>query len=113
MFLNPPYGWVHGESSQGVWSHYLINQYHRGITAEAILLINANTGDEWFSSRLWDFTVCLVHRRIAFIDEYGTPQKSPTKSNAFVYFGPTPQRFSEVFARIGKIVPPACLSCGR
>jgi hypothetical protein len=118
LFLNPPYGWCYpdgrrkekgGISSQGHWAKRLIEQYQAGTVTEAILLINANTGDQWFQS-LWDFPICFVNRRIRFIPEEGTdPRKEPTKSNAFVYFGPRPERFTEVFRQFGQVVTPEVL----
>jgi hypothetical protein len=115
IFLNPPYGWCYsdgrckekgGISSQGHWSRRLIEQYQAGTVTAAVLLINANTGDQWFQS-LWDFPICFVNRRIQFIPGEGTdPRKQPTKSNAFVYFGRRPERFMEVFRQFGRVVTP-------
>jgi ParB family chromosome partitioning protein len=118
LFLNPPYGWCcpdgrrkekGGISSQGHWSGRLIEQYQAGTVTEAILLINANTGEQWFQA-LWDFPICFVNRRIRFIPGEGTdPRKQPTKSNAFVYFGLRPARFREVFRQFGPVVTPEVL----
>nr|MDQ3960017.1 phage N-6-adenine-methyltransferase [Pseudomonadota bacterium] len=113
IFLNPPYGhcWSDGQerkpapgkrhasglSAQEHGTRRLIAQYQAGNVTEAILLVNANTGEQWFQA-LWDFPICFVNRRIQFIPGGGAdPRKQPTKSNAFVYFGPRPERFKEVF----------------
>jgi hypothetical protein len=54
IFLNPPYGWCYpdgrrkekgGISSQGHWAKRLIEQYQAGNVTEAILLVNASTGE--------------------------------------------------------------------
>jgi hypothetical protein len=37
------------------------------------------------------------------------PRKEPTKSNALVYFGPRPERFTEVFRQFGRVVTPEVL----
>jgi hypothetical protein len=129
LFLNPPYGWCYpdgrrkekgGISSQGHWTRRLIEQYRAGTVTEAILLINANTGEQWFQA-LWDFPICFVNHRIQFIPGEGTdPRKQPTKSNAFVYFGGEPHRFASVFRRFGRVVLPelkvpamqSCAVCG-
>jgi hypothetical protein len=118
IFLNPPYGWCYpdgrckekgGLSAQGHWAKRLIAQYQAGNVTEAILLVNANTGEQWFQA-LWDFPICFVNHRIQFIPGEGTdPRKQPTKSNAFVYFGPRPARFREVFGQFGQVVTPEVL----
>jgi hypothetical protein len=125
IFLNSPYGhcWpdgrqrapAHGKtqtsgiSSQGHWTKRLIDQYQVGTVTEAIWLINANTGEQWFQA-LWAFPICFVNRRIQFIPGEGTdPRKQPTKSNALVYFGPQPVRFTEVFRQFGRVVTPEVL----
>jgi hypothetical protein len=118
LFLNPPYGWCYpdgrrkengGLSAQGHWTKRLIAQYRAGTVTEAILLINANTGEQWFQA-LWEFPICFVNRRIRFIPGEGTdPHKQPTKSNAFIYFGPRPARFTEVFGQFGRVVTPEVL----
>jgi hypothetical protein len=118
LFLNPPYGWCYpdgrrkengGLSAQGHWTKRLIAQYRVGTVTEAILLVNANTGEQWFQA-LWDFPICFVNRRIRFIPGEGMdPRKQPTKSNAFVYFGPRPARFTEVFGQFGQVVTPEVL----
>jgi len=115
IFLNPPYGWCYpdgrrkekgGISSQGHWAKRLIAQYRAGTVTEAILLVNANTGEQWFQA-LWDFPICFVKRRIQFIPGEGTdPRKQPTKSNALVYFGLHPERFAEIFRPFGRVVLP-------
>jgi hypothetical protein len=130
IFLNPPYGWCYpdgrrkekgGLSAQGHWAKRLIEQYQVGNVPAAILLINANTGEQWFQA-LWAFPICFVNRRIQFIPGEGTdPRKQPTKSNAFVYFGPRPERFTGVFRQFGRVVLPevvmvsplqGCVVCG-
>jgi hypothetical protein len=137
IFLNPPYGhcWPNGRqrvpapgkrhtsgiSAQGHWAKRLIEQYQEGLVTEAIVLINANTGEQWFQP-LWDFPICFVNHRIRFIPGEGADtRKQPTKSNAFVYFGPRPERFTEVFRQFGRVILPevlmiaplqGCVVCG-
>lgn len=107
VFLNPPYGKTGaGQSRQQVWSERLLQQYQAGITQEAVLLVNAATGDLWFQ-RLWKALpmgspVCFT-RRIRFYTSESHSQQ-PTHGNFFVYFGPAPRRFFEVFEPLGVIV---------
>lgn len=115
VFLNPPYGYCHadgrpkpngGLSAQAHWSAKLIDQYRAGTVSEAILLVNANTGELWFRP-LWGFPICFAYRRIKFIPgKNADPKDQPTKSNCFVYFGQNVERFAEVFQQFGRVVLP-------
>jgi hypothetical protein len=115
VFLNPPYGYCHadgrykpkgGLSAQGQWSARLIEQYRAGTVSEAILLVNANTGDKWFRP-MWGFPICFVYRRIKFIrGSHTDPKRAPPKGNAFVHFGRNVERFAEVFGEFGRVVLP-------
>lgn len=102
VFLNPPYGKAGGLSNQQIWSHKLIEQYQAGITTEAILLVNAATGEKWFDP-LWSFSLCFS-RRIKFYTAEGKPEQ-PTHGNVFIYMGPNVDRFISVFSEIGPVIP--------
>ena len=114
IFLNPPYVWCHpdgrrrekgGISAQGHWTKRLIDQYQKGLVTEAVLLVSANTGEQWFQP-LWKFSICFVGHRIKFIKVSDVKKQGPTKSNCFVYFGDRPDRFAEVFRRFGRVIFP-------
>jgi phage N-6-adenine-methyltransferase len=105
VWLNPPYGKHGGKSRQALWSLKLSEEYQAGRVSEAILLVNAQTGDAWFGP-LWDKPICFVRRRIKFLLPGGAKPKQPTHSNAFVYFGARPARFEEVFGEFGRVVLP-------
>lgn len=104
VWLNPPYGRENGDSNQERWSGRLISQYARGITTEAVLLVNAVTDRKWFQP-LWDYPICFVSERIRFYDEHGEFGQ-PTHGNVFVYFGKNPARFATLFQQYGRIVIP-------
>jgi hypothetical protein len=63
-----------------------------------------------------------VNHRIRFIPGEGADtRKQPTKSNAFVCFGPRPARFTEAFRQFGRVILPlrlekqamrTCAVCG-
>src|SRR5690606_41361904 len=94
------------QNRQQFWSESLLRQYEPRISHEAILLVNASTGDLWFR-RLWKVLptsspVCFT-RRIRFYSSESHSQQ-PTHGNFFVYFGPAPRRFFEVFEPLGVIV---------
>lgn len=103
VWLNPPYGrTATGKSHQEIWSSRLIDQYASGITTEAILLVNASTGNAWFQ-RLYDYLICLTHHRIRFYST-GVLAGQPTHSNAFVYFGQQQDRFIDIFSHFGTVI---------
>lgn len=107
VFLNPPYGKTpDGRSRQQIWSEKLLYQYTAGITQEAILLVNAATGDLWFQS-IWkrlpvDSPICFT-RRIKFYAPH-RQSRQPTHGNVFMYLGSAPSRFIEVFEVLGVTV---------
>lgn len=102
VFLNPPYGKTGGKSNAALWSAKLTEQVVRGITTEAILLVNANIGSVWFMPLLRR-PVCFVSRRIHFYDEDGRSSQ-PTNGNAFVYFGTNADRFAYHFCQFGAVM---------
>jgi len=103
VWLNPPYGWINGVSSQEVWSNKLIQQYQDGFIEEAILLVNASPDTAWFH-RLLDYPLCLVLGRIKFEPGEGQAQSGATHGNAFVYFGKNERTFYAVFSQFGTII---------
>lgn len=102
VWLNPPYGKENGESNQAKWSARLIEEYKSGRVTEAILLVNAVSGNTWFQP-LWNYPVCLASKRIHFYNEQ-VKSSAPTHANAFVYFGSNVEKFTKIFHPIGKIV---------
>lgn len=101
IFLNPPYGFWRGKSSQGLWSRQLIEQYEAGITKEAVLLLTAATERQWFQA-LWRYLICFTDHRIAFNRPGGEAMRS-LHGSVFVYFGNQPQRFADLFRSFGTL----------
>jgi ParB family transcriptional regulator, chromosome partitioning protein len=110
VWLNPPYGRTNGESNQEIWTRKLIDQYERGITTEAVLLVNAAVDTKWFQN-LFSYLqrephfapVCLPDHRVNFT----TPEPSTsgsTHGSAFVYFGPQTKRFFTLFCSFGLVL---------
>jgi ParB family chromosome partitioning protein len=118
VWLNPPYGKRRNKSVQGLWATRLALEYAAGTVKEAVLLVNAQTGEQWFQP-LWQYPICFVGRRIRFIGQEG--KKGPTHGSALVYFGRRPARFAEIFRPFGRVVMPEsvtdtrnarCAHCG-
>lgn len=102
VWMNPPYGTHEGESNQARWSRRLIEEYRAGNVTEAIMLVNAVTGNGWFAP-LKDFPICFPDGRIRFYNA-DTEAGQPTHGNALVYFGPNVARFVKVFSQFGAVM---------
>jgi phage N-6-adenine-methyltransferase len=97
VWLNPPYG-----EKGPKFVDKLIREHRSGNVNEAILLVNAHTDTKWFKP-LFDYLVCFTDHRIKF-DSTGEKSDSPTRGNAFVYFGKNPELFTSYFRHFGTVV---------
>ncbi len=102
VWLNPPYGREEGESNQSLWTDRLIREYQSGSVSEALILVNAVTGNHWFRP-LKQFPICFPDSRIRFYNEHGELGQ-PTHSNALVYLGPNVDGFERIFSRFGAVM---------
>lgn len=106
VFVNPPYGKVGSESSQGVWAQRLISEHKQGNTSEGIILVKAAVGYKWFEA-LWDrLPACFVRERLSFIRQNGSSTGRSKQGTVFFYVGPNPERFIKEFSRFGRIILP-------
>lgn len=125
LWVNPPYNPAVKGKPEVSFLHVkfiqkLIAQYTNGNVAQACLLVNAETGMPWFKP-LWQYAVCLAYERIKFYqvfdglegpDSVAVTQTQPTHNNALVYLPPLLDRFDhlnrfeEVFAPLGRVIPP-------
>lgn len=107
VWLNPPYGIGMDRagkmrSSQSIWSEYMIEQFEHFNIDQAIMLINAQTPEQWFKP-LWNYPICFTDHRIKFISSDGT-KNQPTHGNAFVYFGKNLLAFDREFSQFGTVI---------
>lgn len=102
VWLNPPY------------KQPLIDQFVSKLVAEvrakrvtsAILLTNDCTDTAWFhEAASAAAAICFPAGRIKFVNPRGETG-SPTQGQAFSYFGPDVDRFTEVFRAVGLVVAP-------
>jgi len=102
VWLNPPYGKIGNESSQGIWSAKLMGDYYSGKVKEGIVLLNLVPGYNWFRS-LWSFPVCIPDHCISFIPGAGGGKTGKAKvSSCFFYIGhDNAGLFCEVFKQFG------------
>jgi hypothetical protein len=97
--VNPPYG---GQAE--AFCQRAINEYASGNVEAGIILVNPVHDQDW-QAPLFNFPVCFANARIQFISGDGTENKNPTNRNIFVYLGPDPKKFAQVFdPRIGFVM---------
>lgn len=110
VWLNPPYSTTSGQSNQEIWALKLIKEYQAGQVTEAILLVKASLGYNWFD-RLFDaYPVCFKRGLISFINS--DRESGPAKlGSAFFYLGPNLARFASVFSQFGRVIAPESVTC--
>lgn len=97
VFLNPPYG-----DLGSAFAAKLYESLGSGVD-EAIMLVNSRATDaDWFQP-CFNGVICFTDHRIDF-ETPGEKTASSTHGSCFVYFGPRPERFADVFARFGNVV---------
>ena len=97
VFMNPPYC-----GKAGAFVAHLLDQYRRGITTSAIVLVSANSTDTRWFRPLFDFPICFAGR-ISF-DSASGAGTSATFGSAFIYLGDDIDGFVRVFQRLGPVV---------
>jgi hypothetical protein len=101
VWLNPPYG-------SGIIEPFikrLVGDFADGKIAQAVVLTNNATETQWFQLLLSRASaVCFPSGRIEFLDGTGTPANVPLQGQAFCYFGPHANKFTEVFRQFGTVL---------
>ena len=106
VWLNPPYGKIGNESSQGYWGQQLLSRFKTGEVSEGVLLVRAGVGYEWFE-KLWDvLPVCFVRERLSFIREDGNDDGQSKQGTALFYIGNNVKGFIDIFHKFGRIILP-------
>lgn len=106
VFLNPPYSKTGGDSNQGLWSNKLIEEYESGDVTEAILLVKAALGYNWFEDIWVNWPVCFSRERLSFQKPDGTTEGKSKQASAIFYLGPNVDRFREIFKMFGRVIMP-------
>jgi phage N-6-adenine-methyltransferase len=92
-FLNGPY------SKMGPWVDKLVSEFGAGRVSQAICLVLASTGSEWFH-RLWaaSAAICFRRGRLRFLNANGEEApNSPPMDPVLFYLGPRPTEFARAF----------------
>lgn len=105
MLWNPPWGGSDASAVKKRGLKKLMWFYQIGHVKECVCILNANAmTTRWFAPLL-NFPVCIPPRRIA---HYGPGGKggSPNSGTVIVYVGPSTERFSYTFRKLGRIMVP-------
>lgn len=107
VFVNPPYSMRNGKSNQMLWSQKLYESWISGEVSEAILLVKAALGYNWFEFLFEHFPVCFTRERISFLTKE-KEMPAAKQANAFFYFFRNYDfsSFREEFEQYGRVVYP-------
>lgn len=106
VWLNPPYSKTGARSNQEIWSRRLADEYKAGSVTEAVLLVKAALGYNWFEELWYDWPVCFVKTRLSFIRENGDDSGQSKMGTALMYFGENVDAFTDVFREFGRVILP-------
>jgi hypothetical protein len=99
VFVNPPY------SDPGPWAEQCA--WMGSVGCDVLLLVNGDWTPQWFREAIRSCTkLCMLNRRVKFLDAGVVPKHSARFCNAVIYFGREPARFSEVWGKHGMIIRP-------
>lgn len=103
VWMNPPYsGDLIGKFTEKLAVHFI-----NGEITEAIVLVNNATETAWFQTMLeCASAICLLRRRVKFIDAEGNPSGAPLQGQAILYFGDNPLGFYREFEQFGSVLCP-------
>lgn len=105
-FINPPYGTVRGASLAGLFCLKAIDEHRAGRLECCVILVNSVHSQRW-QAPLYEWPVCFVDHRIAYVNAEGLPNENPTFSNIFVAVGDIDLgRFHELFRPFGYVMAP-------
>lgn len=113
VFLNPPYSHLSKKDRKAgkkSWLEYFVEEFDKGNFNEGIILVNSNTGTQWYQDLAPRSTLmCLLNSRIKFIDgRTNETGDNPGAHNSFFYFKKDGNitQFEKVFGSVGVILKP-------
>ena len=103
IWMNPPF-------SSGLIEQFvnkLLNELDSGNVTSAIVLVDNATETRWFTLlAIHADAICFTNFRINFLSGGDFKAGSPTRGQAFLYFGTGTDKFVEVFQKFGWLVRP-------
>ena len=88
--------------SNADWINKLVGEYGSGNVKEVCCITFAATSEVWFRPLL-GYLQCFIHGRTNYYLPDGTLKKGVTKGSVVTYLGKNPEKFREVFSRIGAV----------
>lgn len=99
VWLNPPYG--QGKNSAKYWILKCLHEYLRQRIQEAVILVR---GDSDGVKQLLKMAIWVeLHKRVAFIDEFGNPSSHPVPGVRLFYLGSRLEEFHDRFELLGTV----------
>ena len=100
VWLNPPY------------SQPEITNFAKAVTSksydEIMILVNNATETDWFRMMAEPSNaICIINKRLRFIDKSGNPSGMPLQGQAILYGGSNVDKFVEEFKEVGLCMIPA------
>ena len=100
IFLNPPYS----SDLIGQFCHHLVREYVAGRMKSACVLVNNATETGWWEKLSEVATaVCLINRRVRFLDVTGKPTGAPLQGQAVLFVGEDTESFEREFKPLGRV----------
>lgn len=101
LWMNPPYS----ASLIKQFTSNLVQEVLSGNTKHFVVLVNNATETGWFKELLSvSDALCLVNKRIKFLDITGNPVNSPLQGQVILYGGNNPLGFANEFAKHGVVL---------
>lgn len=109
LWMNPPYS----QPAIAQFMAKLVAEVRQGTVAQAVCLVNNSSDTSWFQSTFAAAdAACFARGRITFVRPDGTSGASPLQGQAFFYFGPNVDAFTETFRSIGTVSTKAAVGFG-
>jgi hypothetical protein len=106
VFLNPPGGKQGKNSKTKLFWDKLSASYESGDVDEAIFMcfsVEALQTTQSCDYPIMNYTFCIPAKRVHFVNLLGEAKYAPSHSNAIVYLGKHPEKFTEVFKSVGVV----------
>ncbi len=101
VWMNPPYS----ADLIGEFCRQLQRSVMSERVSEACVLVNNATETDWFNALLSvSDALCLIRRRVKFIDVDGNPSGAPLQGQIVLYIGQNVSRFSSEFSKFGTVL---------
>lgn len=100
VWLNPPF------DDTPRWVRRLSAAYADGDVTQAVLLVNTACGYSWWEALWRAYPVCMLEKRVAFLNDQGISGASAKKGTTIAYMGPYLSKFESVWSAYGRVLWP-------